>query len=188
MFHDVGRKIKGFARVVFVLMIIGTLTGALAAAIVTGKVAAYSCGGNAFHSAGKDEVTGFFAGLGVFLLIAAIGIIVSWIFSLFLYAIGQYVEDTELNRETNQDTNRLLRDIRGLLKSKANETPSEAVTDPVSGTVRQKTDPVRIVTPVAVSDGKVRCPLCDTVQPENRSVSFCGIITKTATAMPWLFF
>lgn len=98
MFNNIGGKIKGLAKVIFIISVIVWAICALIAAIGTGIAAAESCGSYRY----PDSAAGFLAGFGIFILGAGIGFLVSWIGSFFMYGLGQLIEDTEINRRTNQ--------------------------------------------------------------------------------------
>jgi hypothetical protein len=45
---------------------------------------------------------GIIAAIGIVIGGSAIGFLLAWIGSFFLYGYGQLIEDTEINRKTNQ--------------------------------------------------------------------------------------
>lgn len=98
MFKNIGGKIKGLAKVLFVIFVIIFALSALVAAIAIGISTAQSCG----SYRDPNGAAGFFAGLGTFILIAGLGFLFSWIGTFFTYGLGQLIEDTEINRKTNQ--------------------------------------------------------------------------------------
>ena len=103
MFKNIGGKIKTLAKVLFIISVIVFALSAAVAAIYVGRMTAYSCGGYAYHSSSRNGVAGFFAGLGTFIVGAGVGFLISWIGSFFMYGLGQLIEDTEINRKTNQE-------------------------------------------------------------------------------------
>ena len=90
MFNNIGRKIKGLARVIFwitlVLWALASLGGMIAMIATVGR---YN---------GGMVVLAIFA----FFVSVGIGFLVSWIGSFFMFGYGQLIDDTEINRKTNQ--------------------------------------------------------------------------------------
>ena len=97
MFNNIGGKIKGLARFIFVLCLIIYVLAAIAGGIMVGIGIGRS-----------NEILGIVLGFGAFVLGAAIGFLIAWIGSFFLFGLGQLIEDTEINRKTNQEILRKL--------------------------------------------------------------------------------
>ena len=93
MFENIGGKIKGYAKAVFVIEIFASLVGAIAIAVGIGG----------------------FGGFMAFLLSMVIFIIISYLSVMFLYAYGELVENsTKINRNTDE----LIRKINILTEEK----------------------------------------------------------------------
>ena len=80
MFENIGRKIKSFARIMFVIEVIGSLIGA------------------GIAGAGFKNVDGA-AGVLVFILLAAVYIGLSYLSVIFTYGFGDLVDNAERIRE-----------------------------------------------------------------------------------------
>ena len=80
MFENIGRKIKSFARIMFVIEVIGSLIGA------------------GIAGAGFKNVNGA-AGVLVFILLAAVYIGLSYLSVIFTYGFGDLVDNAERIRE-----------------------------------------------------------------------------------------
>lgn len=125
MFKNIGRKIKGLAKVIFVISVVLCVIGALVAAIGVGVGAAQSCG--SYRS--SSGAAGFFAGLGTFIVIAGFGFLFSWIGSFFTYGLGQLIDDTENNRKTNEQ---ILAKLQSAPVQNAPAAPKAAPVPPVA--------------------------------------------------------
>ncbi len=182
MFDNIGSKLKSFAKVLFGIMMVGTIAYAIYMAVSVGKLSSYTC---------RGDGAGFFAGFGIFLLIMTLGTITAWISCAGMYALGQYVEDTEINRQTNQESKKLLSDIKQLLQNGASTAaPKEIEAAPKDHGVKYpeptkeppKVDPNLIVVPIIHGEDRIRCPQCDAVQPADRRVCWnCGVKFKGET-------
>ncbi len=86
MFENIGGKIKGYAKAVFVIEALGSLAGAVAIAVGIGG----------------------FGGFMMFLISLAIFIIISYLSVMFLYAYGELVENSA---KINKNTEELVRKI-----------------------------------------------------------------------------
>lgn len=185
MFENIGAKLKTFARVLFVIMLIGAIAGGLTLAIMTGKATAMACaktvehtsynnyyGYDSYYTTEKNSAAGFFAGAGVFILVAGAGIVSAWISSMFIYAYGQMVEDTETNRETNQENQKLLKKILSGMKHDENgpgRVKGGEAAEP------EGEDPLKKADETPLGANQMRCPYCGAVQPKGRSVCWeCG--------------
>lgn len=186
MFENIGAKLKTFARVLFVIMLIGAIAGGLTLAITTGKATASACSvvreisrydewdGDYYTTMTREDngAAGFFAGAGVFILVAGAGIVSAWISSMFIYAYGQMVEDTETNRETNQENQKLLKKI--LSGMKHDENGPERVKGGEAAEPEGE-DPLKKADETPLGANQMRCPYCGAVQPKGRSVCWeCG--------------
>ena len=80
MFENIGRKIKSFARIMFVIEVIGSLIGA------------------GIAGAGFKNVDGA-VGILVFILLAAVYIGLSYLSVIFTYGFGDLVDNAEIIRE-----------------------------------------------------------------------------------------
>ena len=91
VFNNIGKKIKGLAKVIFWIGFIGSVLAALGGGIAVAQV--MDC---------EDNPVAILAAIGIFVVGSAIGFLLAWIGSFFLYGYGQLIEDTEINRKTNQ--------------------------------------------------------------------------------------
>ena len=96
MFENIGGKIKALTKTIFVVSLILFLIGGLIAAISIGKIAAVSC---VDHRYEQNTSAGIFTGIGIFIGIAAVGFLVSWISSFFMYGYGQLIADVSKVRD-----------------------------------------------------------------------------------------
>jgi hypothetical protein len=87
MFRNIGRKIKTLALVLFWI--------SLASGVIASLIGGIVC----FIDGGVAMI---FAGIGIIIFGAAFSFLVSWIGSFFMYGFGQLIDDTEINRQTNQ--------------------------------------------------------------------------------------
>ncbi len=89
MFRNIGRKIKGLALVLFWISLAVGVLAALAGAIYF------------FIRARRDDI---YVLLGILVLFVGCGVsfLISWIGSFFMYGFGQLIDDTEINRHTNE--------------------------------------------------------------------------------------
>ena len=96
MFNNVGEKIKLVAICVFIFSIILNVIGAL-----------WLC--NIFDNIFNAE---FATLILIFIVIAALGILLSWIFSLFIYGFGvlitnsEYIVDIHVDMHDDNDDNK----------------------------------------------------------------------------------
>ena len=97
MFEDVGNKIKKLAKVIFFL---------LAIAIV--NIGVYIYGNPSFSN--NNHNAAIITAIAIF-----IAILLSWIFSLFIYAFGELVDKTSKNEAHARNNNVLLSDINQAL-------------------------------------------------------------------------
>ena len=93
MFRNIGRKIKTLALVLFWI----SLASGVIASLIGGIVRFID-----------GRVAMIFAGIGIIIFGAAFSFLVSWIGSFFMYGFGQLIDDTEINRQTNQQILRRL--------------------------------------------------------------------------------
>ncbi len=148
MFKNIGGKIKALAKVLFIISVVLCVIGAIVAGIGAGASTAMSCGS---YRSGSG-VAGFFAGLGTFIVTAGLGFLFAWIGSFFTYGLGQLIEDTEINRKTNQE-------ILKKLDNGAAPAPAAPVTPP----------------PAPQKPTTWTCPNCHTVNDEHSAFCFnCG--------------
>lgn len=96
MFRNIGRKIKTLALVLFWI----TLVSGVIASMILGIMLCIR--GARYYS------MYFLAGFGVIIFGSAISFLVSWIGSFFMYGFGQLIDDSEINRQTNQQILRRL--------------------------------------------------------------------------------
>lgn len=89
MFKNIGRKIKTLALVLFWISLALGVIASLVGAIVM------------FAQGGRDEIYILF-GFLVLIFGSAFSFLVSWIGSFFMYGFGQLIDDTEINRRTNE--------------------------------------------------------------------------------------
>ncbi len=190
MENNIGGKIKILAKVVLVIMILSAIGGALTAAITTGKATAWACprtvtktdykyyGSYSYEVQEKNDAAGFFAGAGVFLAICGGGIVSAYVCYMFLYAYGQLVEDTQINRQTNQENQQILKNLYALKLQEANDPNAPETGVPEDLGKARYTGSMPKHGPTAsqpVEAGKMRCPNCGAVQPIGRSVCWgCG--------------
>ncbi len=87
MFRNIGRKIKTLALVLFWI--------SLASGVIASLIGGIVC----FIDGGVAMI---FAGIGIIIFGAAFSFLVSWIGSFFMYGFGQLIDDTEINRHTNE--------------------------------------------------------------------------------------
>ena len=166
MFENSGSKLKSLSKVVFAVMLIVSLGGALAAGILVGKAAAYSCG-SGYYSHHDDDTAGFFAGAGVFLAISIGGFFSAYVASSALYGIGESVENSEAAKKAAEQNRAML------LKLTGSGAGSEA---PANKQTVKDAPPAAKKDAVVLDDTKMRCPKCGAVQPKGRSVCWdCGM-------------
>ena len=119
MFDNVGEKIKVLAKTIYIISVILFIIGGLVTAIIIGRA-----------------VENFFAGFGVFIGIAGVGFLISWVGSFFVYGYGELISDVSYARlsikETKDEIAQLKQDINQTISDKTNtkETP-EAGSKPV---------------------------------------------------------
>ncbi len=91
VFNNIGKKIKGLAKVIFWITFIMFVLGAIGGGIAI------------FATQDCEEYPAYIAaGIAVMLVGSGLGFLVSWIGSFFMYGYGQLIDDTEINRKTNQ--------------------------------------------------------------------------------------
>lgn len=116
MFRNIGRKIKTLALVLFWI----TLVSGVIASMILGIMLCIR--GARYYS------MYFLAGFGVIIFGSAISFLVSWIGSFFMYGFGQLIDDSEINRQTNQQILRRLES--GSASAASNPEPYRSTTNP----------------------------------------------------------
>ncbi|MBR0508005.1 MAG: zinc ribbon domain-containing protein [Clostridia bacterium] len=95
MFNNIGKKIKVLAKVIFwftfITFVLGSIGGGIGIAHVMGCDRSWG-----------DETGAVFAGIGIAIGGSIVGFFAAWIGSFFMYGYGQLIDDTEINRKTNQ--------------------------------------------------------------------------------------
>ena len=102
MFNNIGRKIKGLAIIIFWI------------SLISGAIASIVCGIVLFTEARWDGIYVLY-GIGAIILGCGVSFLVSWIGSFFMYGFGQLIDDTQINRQTNQRILQRLEGGRGAL-------------------------------------------------------------------------
>ena len=148
MYRNIGRKIKGLALVLFWIELVG------------GVIASLVFGVLFFVRARYDDVY-ILAGFGVIIFGSAISFLVSWIGAFFMYGFGQLIDDTEVNRQTNQQ---ILRRLEGGSAPVA-QNPEDFRYRPVSP--EPPTAPVRPAAPA----GGWFCKMCG--MKNDAEAKFC---------------
>ena len=186
MFDNIGGKLKGLAKVVAVLGIIGSIIYGIVLIAQGNKVSSYS---SYLGSTGSA-----ISGIGWVVMI--VGSLVSWISSWGLYAFGELVENSETIANWTRKNN--IRDIQTnmILQSNSNggnvgkathkfrcEKCGNMITDypcPIckhDEKVNTFENSGKVVTPIVVDGDKVRCPECGQDQRSNRRNCFkCGAV------------
>lgn len=95
MFNNIGKKIKVLAKVIFWVTFVFFVIGSIAA----GVVIAHAMGCDRYYG---DKAGAIFAAIGIVIGGSVIGFLLAWIGSFFMYGYGQLIDDTEINRRTNQ--------------------------------------------------------------------------------------
>lgn len=163
MFRNIGRKIKTLALVLFWI----TLVSGVIASMILGIMLCIR--GARYYS------MYFLAGFGVIIFGSAISFLVSWIGSFFMYGFGQLIDDSEINRQTNQQILRRLES--GSASAASNPEPYRSTTNPEG--FRPAYRPAAPVAPVSQnapvrSDGPAAGWYCKKCGMKNESVAkFC---------------
>lgn len=116
MFDNIGSKIKGLARLVFLAGIVFSLIGMI---------------GMWITGFGLGDHAGGFTIFLVGLLIGVIGFLCSWVAGCLLTGFGQLVDDTEVIRHNAEDTQYCMENLRRMaeeyrrtgLRSRQQEEP-----------------------------------------------------------------
>lgn len=106
MFDNIGRRLKTLAQILLALSVIGTVYGAVFAAITVGEAA--------------DSVL---AGIGVFIGVGGVGILVSWVGAMVLYGLGQMMLDASYARVGVNENEIAIKTLREMIEAKSD--PSE---------------------------------------------------------------
>ena len=93
MYNNIGGKIKGLAKFVCILGIVVSIIAALVVAVAIGSTSRYTYG---VYGGGGGSVG---AAVFLFILIAGLGSLFSWLGSLRLYGYGQLIENSDRIRE-----------------------------------------------------------------------------------------
>lgn len=181
MFENSGSKLKSLSKVVFAVMLIVSLGGALATGILVGKAAAYSCG-SGYYSHHDDDSAGFFAGAGIFLAISIGGFFSAYVASSALYGIGESVENSEAAKKAAEQNRAILLKLTGAPAADGkNPSAAKSAAKPVfkpDAAPDAKED-----APAPIDNTKMRCPKCGAVQPKGRSVCWdCSFRFEEAPA------
>ncbi len=96
MFNNIGRKIKTLAVVLFWIMMILGVLGSLIGGI------------SIIATTGRYDDTGVVFGILTIIFGSGFAFLFSWIGSFFMYGFGQLIDDSEINRQTNQQILRRL--------------------------------------------------------------------------------
>ncbi|MBQ6236269.1 MAG: zinc ribbon domain-containing protein [Clostridia bacterium] len=142
MFKNIGRKIKTLALVLFWIE------------LVTGVLAALGGGMMLIVTEGRHNTMMIVLGVAIVIIGSGLVFLLAWIGSFFMYGLGQLIDDTEINRKTNQQ-----------ILEKLNSKPVEKA--PVVNT--PPAEPV-VNTPVPPVTSWV-CPKCGNVNDLN--AQFC---------------
>lgn len=165
MFKNIGRKIKTLALVLFWIE------------IVIGVLAALGSGIAMIVTEGRYNGMMIVAGVATIVIGSGLVFLFAWIGSFFMYGLGQLIDDTEINRKTNQQ-------ILEKLNSKPVEKAPEAAPT-IDKQSTPMTKPNTPIVPVVLDNGRIRCPHCGTVQPGNRTVCWdCGTRFSPAQGTP----
>lgn len=123
MYDNIGSKIKTLAQVVFVIMAI--------ISIISGIVIILSDDG----------------AILIGILSAAIGVLLSWVGTFFLYGFGQLIENTDiLVREAKKQSN-------GIQRISADDNSTDIATEKVAQSIKNFASP-------SASTTAKRCPYC----------------------------
>ncbi len=168
MFDNVGSRMKGLAKVVFAVILIAALVGAILSAIAVGKAAAISCNAERYvYSGEKDEAAGVLAGIGTFVAVMLAGFFSAYFTGALVYAVGEAVENSEAAKKAAEQNRAML------LKLTGSGAGSEA---PATKQTVKDAPPAAKKDAVVLDDTKMRCPKCGAVQPKGRSVCWdCGM-------------
>ncbi|MBQ9188639.1 MAG: hypothetical protein IJ138_04880 [Clostridia bacterium] len=133
MFTDIGAKVKGLAKTIFVILVIAVFVAAVAIIIMT-----------------SGEGMGFL----IALLVVVVGILISWLSVLLLYAFGELVDNSTR--------------IVSIMEGDSSFTPSPVSFhgQPLNGKYlsASKSGVARAITQY---NGKIQCPFCGTWNTED---------------------
>jgi hypothetical protein len=93
MFSEVGKKIKGLCKFVFGVMVVVSFI--IAIAVFAGRVS-------------SGEAEDILLGMLLFVIIGGVGVFISWLSVLFLYAYGEIVEANQTRVKQNKKIIQLL--------------------------------------------------------------------------------
>jgi hypothetical protein len=171
MFDNIGNKVKGLAKAVFWISFIGSVLGSLGAAIAV--AASADCDDN--------PVMGF-AAVMIFLVGSGIGFLVAWIGSWVIYCVGDTnVKVTGMQEELAKLRIQPVREEqkrpapqRQDADRRAADAPEAKPEQPSDGQTEASPEK-RIVCAIPAGEGKVKCPVCGSVQNAGRSICWeCG--------------
>jgi len=116
VFNNIGRKIKTLAVVLFWIMMILGVLGSLIGGI------------SMIATTGRYDDTGVVFGILIIIFGSGFAFLFSWIGSFFMYGFGQLIDDSEINRQTNQQILRKLES--GSAPTAPNPEPYRSTTNP----------------------------------------------------------
>ncbi len=149
MFKNIGRKIKTLALVLFWIE------------LVLGVLAALGSGIAMIVTEGRYNGMMIVAGVATIVIGSGLVFLFAWIGSFFMYGLGQLIDDTEINRKTNQQ-----------ILEKLNAQPAAPVVNrqPAAPVVNAQPAAPVVNTPVPPVTSWV-CPKCGNVNDLN--AQFC---------------
>ena len=161
MFRNIGRKIKKLALVLFwISLVIGVL-----GSLITGIVM--------IATAGRWSPGMVFAGIGIIIFGSGITFLFSWIGSFFMYGYGQLIDDTEINRKTNQELlKRMGGSVRGSDPMNGIPQYENSYAAPTSYSAPEPIQPVSYAAPA--QDKPWYCPRCGAKNTDGKFCYRCG--------------
>ena len=151
MFKNIGRKIKMLALVLFWIE------------LVIGVLAALGGGILVIILEGRYDTLMILLGVAIIVIGSGLVFLFAWIGSFFMYGLGQLIDDTEINRKTNQQILEKLNDRPTEKAPVVNARRAEPVVDTTPA------EPV-VETPVPPVTSWV-CPKCG--NSNDLSAHFC---------------
>ena len=150
MFKNIGRKIKTLALVLFWIE------------LVIGVLAALGAGIAMIATEGRHNSLMVVAGIATIIIGSGLVFLFAWIGSFFMYGLGQLIDDTEVNRKTNQQ-----------ILEKLNSKPAAPVVKTQPAAPVMNTQPAApFVNPTPVQPvTNWTCPRCGTVN--EKTAQFC---------------